>query len=1027
MKRTLLIQLLFMLLAVSSYAQQTVSGTVTDSDGFPIPGVNVLEKGTNNGTVTDIEGKYSLTVPSDAVLTYTYIGFNSQEVPVQSRSTIDITMMEDITALNEVVVVGYGTSTKKELTGAVASVKGESIEKLNVPRLENALQGQFAGVNITANSGSPGGGQNIRIRGFSTYLNNDPLIVVDGVIYDAQGLASINPSDIESIDVLKDATAGIYGVQAANGVIMITTKKGKKNQAAQVSFDGYYGVQETSNKIDVLNAREYAVLKNEMVVSNNGTPIFDNTNLGEGTDWQDEVFQTAPIQNYNLTVRGGTNKSSYSIGGSYFDQEGIVGGDKSSFTRYNGRVNFTTDLTDNLTFENVLLYANEYRKTLPENVIGSVLYNAINNSPIFEVYDENGDFTYADGITDIINPLAQIANTFNEARTNKLTGKLALNWEINENFSATGRFGYNWANVKSRNFNPLVYYGPQKAQNTADDADLNPKMTEIAPGVLIPQLNSVTQSEQKFIDYNLDAFINYEKTFNDVHTVKGTLGTSVFSQSSEGIFATGYDVPYNSWEFAYLSLIDEKNFLNTNDGYQTEARLLSYFIRGEYNYNNKYLFSAMLRRDGSSKFGANNRIGYFPTFSGAWVISDEDFFNSSFFDFLKLRASYGVSGNDKSLDNFTYRALLGGEGDYPFNNQLANGVAIGTAGNPDLKWEETSQFDVGLDFDLLKGALSFAVDYYIKTTKDLLFQPDVSALIGTYGAGSAPPFINAGTVRNDGLELSINYKKNISNNVNLSIAYNLTTVNNEVTAMPSGLDYLEGAPFSVGANYATRMEVGYPIGFFYGYKTDGVFQNQQEIDNSPTQLDASPGDLKYQDINGDGVIDFGGNSDKTIIGSAIPDVTMGFNLGVQAYGFDLSAFLFASIGNEIVRNYERQIPLANQLAYRIDRWTGEGSSNEPRVTTELNRNNVFSDYFVEDGSYLRLKNIQIGYTLPNRITDNTGFENVRFYVGANNLFTLTEYRGFDPDIGSFGPLGAGVDLGFYPQPRTYMFGVNLNF
>ncbi|QCK14473.1 SusC/RagA family TonB-linked outer membrane protein [Mangrovivirga cuniculi] len=1026
MKKTLLIQLLFMLLAVSSYAQQTVSGTVTDSDGFPIPGVNVLEKGTNNGTVTDVEGNYSLTLPSDAVLTYTYIGFTPQEVPVQNRSTIDITMMEDITALNEVVVVGYGTTTKKELTGAVASVKGENLEKLNAPRIENALQGQFAGVNITSNSGSPGGAQNINIRGASTNGNAAPLVVVDGIIYDG-GLSALNPSDIESIDVLKDATAGIYGVQAANGVIMITTKKGEKNQAARVSFDAYYGVQETSNKIDVLNATEYAILKNEAAAAAGDTPPFNNTNLGEGTDWQDEVFETAPIQSYTMSVRGGTSKSTYSIGGTYFDQKGIVGGDKSSFTRYNGRINFSTDLADNVTLDNILLYTNEERKTLPENVIGSVLFNALNNSPIFDVYDENGNFTYADGIGDVINPIAQMSNTFNESNTNKVTGKLALNWDINDAFSVTGRAAYNYADVKFRGFSPLVYYGAGKAQNTALNADLEPNTTEIAPGTSIPIPNSVTQSESTFFNYNFDAFLNYEETFNDVHKVKGTAGGSLQGITYKFLTGTAYDVPYNSWEFAYISAADQTNLLNNTGGYQEQTSLLSYFIRGEYGYDEKYLISALFRRDGSSKFGTNTQIGYFPTFSAAWVISEEDFFNNNFFDFMKLRASYGTAGNDRSQSAFAYRGLLNGEGVYPFNDQLVSGRAFGTLANPDLKWESTSQLDIGLDFDILKGDLSVSLDYYVKTTNDLIFQPDVSAISGAYGAGSAPPFINAGEIVNKGFELALNYRKMITDDVRINVNYNLSTNDNEVTALPEGVDFIPSGAFGVGGVNPSRMEVGFPLGYFFGYQTEGVFQNQEEIANAPTQEGAQPGDLRFKDVNGDGVIDFSGNTDKTFIGSPLPDFTMGLTLGAELYGFDFSAFLYAQVGNEILRNYERQTPLANLMSYRIDRWTGEGSSDQPRLTNGPNRNNVISDFYLEDGSYLRLKNIQIGYSLPNRIIENIGFERVRFYVSANNLFTLTDYMGYDPDVNSPNPVAAGIDYGFYPQARTYMFGVNLNF
>ena len=1006
-------------------AQKIIKGKVVDNENEPLPGVSILVKGTTEGTVTDVDGNYSISVKDGTTLIFSYIGFTTQEIEVGTKSVIDVQLQEDVAVLDAVVVVGYGTTTKKEFTGAAAVVDGKELTKLNPTRLENALQGQFAGVNITSASGSPGGSQTIRIRGASTTGNSNPLVVVDGIVYGTDGLSALNPDDIESINVLKDATAGIYGVQAANGVILITTKKGKKNQKPQVSFDAYYGVQETSKKLDLLNATEYAVLKNEAAAANGGTPPFNNVNLGAGTDWQDEVFTTSPIQNYNLSVRGGSDKSSYSVGGSYFDQEGIVGGDKSKFTRYNGRLNFTTDLLPKLKLTNVLLYTHEERKTLAENGIGSVLFNAINISPIMTVYDVNGNYTYAEGIGDVINPIAQMANTFNNARANKFVGTLRLDYDINDHFTASARGGYNYAVVDSKSFSPLVYYGAGKAQNTALNADLDRNEVEIAPDVTIPVNNSVTESQTTYFGYNLEAFLNYKRNFGN-HQLKATLGTSFFGNTYANVSGTGYNVPYNSWEFADLSATDPNDLLNNSSSYQGESRLQSIFGRAEYTYAQKYMFSFILRRDGSTRFGSNNIYGIFPTASAAWVISDEEFFNFAPISFAKLRVSLGRSGNDQ-INDFAYRGLLNGEGVYAFDDQLTQGVALGRLGNADLQWEQTTQFDIGLDFDLLNDALSVSFDYYIKTTTDLLFSPDVTALLGSYGAGSAPPFINAGKIRNKGIELALNYTKDISDDLSINIGYNISTYDNEVVELPEGVEFLEFGAFGVGGTTANRMQVGLPMGYFFGYKTDGVFQNAEDIAAAPTQLDASPGDLRYQDVNGDGTIDFSGDTDKTIIGSAIPDVTMGLNLAVKYKGFDLSANLYASIGNEILRNYERQTPLANLLAYRIDRWTGEGSSNDPRLTTGVNRNNVLSDFYVEDGSYLRVKNLQLGYSLPNSVAEKIGLNQLRLYVAANNLLTFTEYRGFDPDIGSSSPTATGIDYGFYPQARSYMIGLNLKF
>ncbi|ELR70565.1 TonB-dependent receptor [Fulvivirga imtechensis AK7] len=1023
----ILLTMLTLLLSTGLYAQSKVTGKVTDETGEPLPGVNVLVRGTTQGTVTDINGSYSIEVSEDGILLFSFIGYVTEEIRPGSRTVVDLQLTPDVTALQEVIVVGYGTSTKKELTGAVSAVSSDDIQALNPQRIEQALQGQVAGVNITSASGSPGGALNIRIRGLSTNGDNAPLILVDGVPYSADGLNALNPSDIESVNVLKDATAGIYGVRAANGVIMITTKKGKLNSQPTFEVSGYYGMQEAANKLDLLTAREYAILKNEAYAAGGNTPPFNNVNLGEGTDWQGEVFERAPIQNYSMTVSGGSEKTSYSIGGSFLDQEGIVGGDKAAFRRYNGRLNFITELAPKVKLENVLLYTNENRSTLPENVISSVLYNAINAAPTASVMT-NGRFTYLEEVNDIINPMAQMANSFNETAVNKLVGKQELTYDINNDFKVTGRAGYNYAIVDFKAFSPLVYYGSGKAQNTALNAALQPNTTKIAEGVEIPINNSVTESRTTYFNYNLEAFLNYSHTFGEVHGVKATLGASLFEDSGENLTGVGYNVPYNSNDFADISATDGTDLLNNTSSFQFQSRLQSYFIRAEYGFNERYLLSAILRRDASSRFGENNRAGYFPAVSAAWVASDESFFDFGFFQFAKVRASYGVSGNDR-IGDFRYRGLLNGEGVYPFDDQLVTGVALGTLGNQDLKWETTHQANFGVDLTVLDGKIDISADYYIKTTKDLLFQPDVSGVVGAYGAGSSPPYINAGTVRNKGFEFLLSYNTKIARDVDFNVTYNLTTINNEVIELPQGVDFFEFGAFGVGGATATRMEVGYPIGYFFGYETDGVYQSSEEVSNrGVTQDGAQAGDLRYVDQNGDDVINFSNDTDRTIIGSPIPDYIMGLNLGLRFKGVDFSANIYSSIGNDILRNYERQQPLANLLAYRMDRWTGPGSTNEhPRLTTAANNNAVISDYYVEDGSFVRLKNVQLGYTLPQQLVEKIGATRFRIYVAANNLYTLTKYMGYDPDFSSGDPVASGIDYGFYPQPRTYMVGVNLTF
>ncbi|WMN10872.1 TonB-dependent receptor [Marivirga salinae] len=1030
MKHILTLFLLVLYSFISIAQDRTVSGTVTDENDQPLPGVNIMIMGTADGTITDVDGNFKLSVNQDAVLRFSFIGYNPEEVQVNGRSVIDIQMVPNFEALSEIVVVGYGSTTKKELTGATAQVDGDKIEERNVPRVDQALQGQLAGVNVSTNSGAPGGSSNINIRGISTNGNNSPLIIVDGIIYESDGLNALNPNDIESINVLKDGTAGIYGVRAANGVVIIETKKGKKNTKPSLNFSGYYGVQRTAKKLDLLNATEYATLKNEAFVAGNQTPPFNNTNLGEGTDWQDLVFQDAPIQNYNLSVSGGTEKTTYNIGGSYFGQEGIVGGDKAFFERYNARVNFTTEILPKLKLTNVLLYTNEFSKSIPQGGIGSVLYNATNAYPT-EPLRTDGRYSYLNNVADIINPIAQLENTHNETMVNKLVGKQELTYDITENLSANARIAYTYALVDSKVFNPLVWYGAGKSQNSALNADLDPTTTTIGDpvgGIIVERGANVYEERTSYLDYLFEGFVNYKTTIGDLHNIKSTAGLSLNETSFQSLSGTAFNIPNNAVNLADISTNQAVGgYLNQVNSDQNVDRLNSFFLRGEYDYAKRYLFSGIIRRDGSTRFGANNRFGYFGSLSGAWVLSDESFFNVDAIEFAKLRLSHGWSGNDR-IDSYVYRANLGGEAQYVFDNTIVNGVAIGIAPNPSLQWESTQQTNIGLDLSLFKS-LDIGANYFIKTTDNLLIQAQASAILGTYGAGSFPPFVNAGTVQNKGVELDFNYELRPSDDFSLNINYNFTYLQNEVTSLPAGTDFIPGVGFSVGGNTATRFEAGYPVGYFIGLETDGIWQTEEEIaSSSVVQPDAQPGDLRYVDQNGDGVISFGDDTDRTIIGSPNPDFIMGLNLNAKYKGFDLTANITSLIGNEIIRNYERQQPYANQLAYNINRWTGEGSTNEyPRLTTGATRNTEFSDFYVEDGSFARVRNIQIGYNLPKSICENMNMTSMRIYIGSINPFTLTKYMGYDPDISSTNPLARGVDYGQYPQAKSLMGGFNIKF
>lgn len=1009
---------------------QTITGSIINERSEAVPYVKITVKSSKNPFLSDGKGLFqvSITDPATDVLVFTAMGYQKQEVPVAGQTNLTVVLLEVSQDTKDVVVVGYGTAKSRELTGATSKVKGEDLEKMNMTRMDQALQGQVSGVTVSSNSGSPGGSANIRIRGLSTFGDNDPLILVDGVVYDSEGLNALNPSDIKSINVLKDATAGIYGVRAANGVIIVETKNGAINRKPTMEYNGYFGVQQTARKLDLLTAEEYAVIKNEAFAFGGQTMPFSNTNLGTGTNWQDSVFSSAPVQSHNLSLSGGTLNTRYSIGLGYFNQEGIVGADKANFGRYNARLNFATDMSEKLKLNSVLLFSSDMRSTLPENGIGSVLYNTINAFPNESVYSSPGTFSYMEEVSDIINPIAQMMNQHNWSTANKFVGKEEFIYEFNENISLTNRFNYNYANVDAKVFSPLVWYGDGKYANTAANAALESPEVEIGDSVFIDRGAAVYEERSTYLDLSYEGFVNYDKTFNDIHKVKGTFGVSVFERKGQSLNGVAFGIPNNSLAYADISANQAQGgYLNNVNSWEFKERLLSAFMRTEYAYKEKYLVSGILRRDGSSKFGPNSRWGIFPTISGGWLLSEEDFFKSESIDYLKFRASYGVSGNDQ-IPNFAYRALLNGEGVYVFDDLITQGAAIGRPANPDLKWETTRQLNLGLDLTWLK-VINFTTNYFIKNTNDLLFQPDVSALLGSYGPGGYPPIINAGDVSNKGWEFELAYQSDRKNLLQTNLNFNLTTINNKVVSVPEGIEYIPGAAFSVGGDVATRFEEGYEIGYFFGYQTEGVFQTQEQIDNAAVvQEGAQPGDLIFKDVNGDGKINFSDDSDKTYLGSAIPDFTMGFAFNFKLKGFDFSGNVYAALGQEIIRNYERQQPYANQLAYVIDRWTGEGSTNEhPRLTTGPTNNNLFSDYYVEDGSFVRLRNLQFGYTLPSTLLRKIHVESLRIYVAANNLITLTRYMGFDPDLGSSSVLSAGVDYGMYPQARSLMGGLQIKF
>ncbi len=1002
-----LIYFVFLLFSVSAMGQElVVKGTVFDPANAPLPGVSILVKGTSTGTATDFDGNFTLDgVPASSVLVFSYVGFKDLEVTVTNDSPLSIVLQEDTETLDEVVVIGYGTQSKKEVTGAVSVVGSETIEKLNPVRIEQALQGQVAGVSITAQSGSPGSASNIRIRGVTTNGNNNPLILVDGNII--EDLSVINPNDIESVNVLKDATAGIYGVRAANGVILITTKSGSLSSDLKFDLDAWGGFQETTREIPVLNATEYAVIVNEAHAAGGDTPPYpDFSQLGEGTDWQDVIFQKAPIANVNFGVSKGWEKSKLSAGTSYLTQDGIVGGSAANFKRFTGRVNYNLNFLKNFKLTTNAIYTSTDRRNLLENTLGSVLFNALNMAPTLTVLDENGEYTLAEGLgNEVINPVAQIANTYNDTHVDKISGVLGLNYEFLEHFSAETRFQFNYSEVSGKVFSPEVFYGSGKVFNVTR--------------------NNVNEFENFFRDYTWDTFVTYDNQFGEDHNLKVLLGMSVVQATGRFSGFTGFDIPGNSYENASIKNASDvvDNFINGNDRYDT--RLLSYFSRVQYDYKGKYLFSALIRRDGSTRFGPDNRFGYFPSFSAGWVLSEESFLNdSSWLDFLKLRVSYGIVGNDR-IPDYGYVSLLNGEGTYVFDDEIIFGVAEGALANPEIQWEKQKTFDVGFDMTLANNKVRITADYFKKETDDLLLVPQVSGILGASAPGSRPPIVNAGTVFNEGVEFQIGYQNQITDDFNFNATFNITYLNNEVTSVAGENGFVTGGSFGVGQDPPARMEVGQPIGYFYGLETDGIFQNQQEVNAHADQPNAAPGDLRYVDQNNDGVID---EDDRTYIGDPIAPINMGLNLNMTYKTWDFGAYLFSSLGNEVVRNYERNQPLTNRSVYFLDRWTGEGSTNSfPRVTTGANSNSLFSDFYVEDGSYLRIQNVQLGYSLPDQTIRTMGVDKLRIYLSVNNAYTFTNYKGYDPTASTGAPIGGGIDQGFYPVPRTYMLGLNLKF
>jgi TonB-linked SusC/RagA family outer membrane protein len=1002
--------LIFSSLSLSYSQSNNYKGTIKDkSSNLPIPGANIVIIESNTGYITDFDGIFSFENSEKIIrVKVSSIGYKTKVTTINFSDNIILFLEESVEALDEVVVTGFGSQLKRDLTGSVSVLGSKQIDKIRPIKLEQALQGTVAGVNVSTQSGAPGAGINIRIRGISTNGDASPVAIIDGYQGD---LSLLNPSDIESITVLKDAQAAIYGTIGANGVLLITTKQGRKDSPTKFIWESSLGIQTTSRKLPLLNGKEYGILLNESYTNDGRFPVISNVSeLGEEFNWQDEIFKNAAIERHALTLSGGSVTTKYSIGASSLKQQGIVGLDKSSFDRKTLRSNVGFDLSDKLKLNTSVIYTNIRRNSINDFGLGSVLFNAINMPPIYNAFNENNGFTLAPsnlGI-EIINPLAQINNTFNEYSLDKINGTIGLEYTPFEGLTFNSRIGFNAANSKSRNFSKLINYGGKVFDVTR---------------------SSVNQNRINNNDFSIDNFINYNFAVNE-QKFAVTIGSTIFKNYGDALFATGFDVPNNTWENADISLANGTSTEKTSGSYSYDQRRLSYFARLQYDIKDKIFFSGLVRRDASTKFGPQNRIGIFPSVTGGYILSEEQYFEKiDWINFLKIRASYGLLGSDK-IGDFLYLSQLTGEGVYVFDNELSFGRAIGVVPNSAVKWEASEQLDIGLDLTFLDNKLNVTFDYFQKTTNDLLIQNiPVSGILGVRAPGSGSPTVNAGEIFNEGYELMLKYSTSFGENFYLTSSINATTLNNRVTKVNNSVGFVEGGSFGVGQQAPSRMEVSFPIGYFYGYETDGIFQNRSEVISHPSQTalgaSASPGDFRYKDLNEDGVID---DKDRTYIGDPIPDFTFGYNLNLNYKNFDFSLNAFASVGQEIVRNYERVQLNANKLDYYIERWRGEGTSNSvPRMTTRSTSNNVFSNFFVEDGSFLRLQTIQLGHSLPKSILEKIQLDQFRLFVTAENILTLTRYKGYDPSASSGAPIGSGIDNGFYPIPKTITAGVNIKF
>ncbi|WP_320935694.1 TonB-dependent receptor [Bacteroides nordii] len=988
--------------------QQTVRGIVKGPDGLPVIAANISQKGTNNATITDLYGNFTLNITGQhPVLVISYIGYVTTEVNVSGRAFIEVVLQEDVEALDEVVVVGYGTMRKKDVTGAVSSVRTEDITKNATSNVMQAIAGKMSGVQVVQNSGTPGGDVSILIRGVGTINDASPLYVIDGVPVSG-GMWYLNPNDVESIDVLKDASAtAIYGSRGANGVVMVTTKQAQEGHT-EINFDYSYGIQHTAKTYDMLNASQYAALHNEMR-TNAGpeyslNPAFsDPESLGTGTDWMDAIFRTAPMQKVNLSMLGGNQKISHATSLGYYTQDGIM--KNSSYNRLSLQSNISSKIVSNVTVRANVNLSAENRRTQP---VSTVIQNAMRILPSIPIQDENGEYAGPTGNAEwngnALNPVAIINEQNYRMKGFRMLSNISLEWEIVKGlkFKTTGgaELGYDYNN----SYIPKYKWGMNESKNT---------------------MQTVSSAYEQL--YLWDNTLNYDKSFGK-HRINAMVGTSYQEYKKESVSASG------SGRASELTTeLDNATKATDVGGNSLRWALMSYMARLHYSYDDRYLVTATFRADGSSKFGKDNRFGYFPSFAAAWNIGNESFMQSvKPISQLKLRVGYGQTGN-QNIGAYAFADKLSVNGVYNFGSQrgfesnLVNLIYPYLLSNPSVKWEAVEQYNVGVDIGFLKNRIVANLDFYVKNTRDMLTKKPVPQTSGTSLEQADWPPVNIGKVLNRGFEFTINTKNFVGEfkwETNLNMSFN----HNEVVSI-GGPEILNGV---------SLIREGQPINSFYGYKLGGVYQTLDEVFTGPVMenraadkashnpyKNTSPGDMWFVDVDGNGEIN---DLDRTVIGNPSPDCIFGFNNTFSYKNFDLSIFFQGALGNQVwngVRaSHESMNSTYNQLASTLERWTGEGtSSSMPRaIYADPNNNSRASTRWLENGSYAKLKNLTFGYTLPENWTNRAKVKALRLYVSFDNLCTITNYSGLDPEVGL-----SGLDYGVYPSARTYMFGVSVKF